>query len=250
MAYTVPPLPYAYDALEPHIDKATMEFHHDKHHQAYVDKANAALEGTELGRAARSRRCCRTSTASATRRAPSKTTAAATTTTRCSGRACRPNGGGEPERRAGRGDRLRLRLVRGLPGQAQGNRRQPVRLGLVVARARRLGPRGRGQRQPGQPDLRRQDAAARRRRVGARLLPEVPEPPPRLHRRVVERRRLGARSPSGSPPCLSCCSSPCEAARSAHARAARTGRMRARRVGLPTRRSTRRRHGLPRISCG
>ncbi|HXN38566.1 MAG TPA: superoxide dismutase [Solirubrobacteraceae bacterium] len=47
MAYTVPPLPYAYDALEPHIDKATMEFHHDKHHQAYVDKVNAALDGTE-----------------------------------------------------------------------------------------------------------------------------------------------------------------------------------------------------------
>jgi Fe-Mn family superoxide dismutase len=47
MAYEVPALPYAYDALEPHIDKATMEFHHDKHHQAYVDKANAALEGTE-----------------------------------------------------------------------------------------------------------------------------------------------------------------------------------------------------------
>jgi superoxide dismutase, Fe-Mn family len=48
MAYSVPPLPYAYDALEPHIDKATMEFHHDKHHQAYVDKANAALAGTGL----------------------------------------------------------------------------------------------------------------------------------------------------------------------------------------------------------
>src|SRR3989442_7270317 len=47
MAYSVPPLPYPYDALEPHIDKATMEFHHDKHHQAYVDTANAALEGTE-----------------------------------------------------------------------------------------------------------------------------------------------------------------------------------------------------------
>jgi Fe-Mn family superoxide dismutase len=47
MAYSVPPLPYAYDALEPHIDKLTMEIHHDKHHQAYVDKANAALEGTE-----------------------------------------------------------------------------------------------------------------------------------------------------------------------------------------------------------
>jgi len=52
MAYTVPPLPYAYDALEPHIDKLTMEIHHDKHHQAYVDKVNAALQGTPLADAA------------------------------------------------------------------------------------------------------------------------------------------------------------------------------------------------------
>ncbi|UTI62872.1 superoxide dismutase [Paraconexibacter antarcticus] len=48
MAYEVPALPYAYDALEPHIDAETMTLHHDKHHQAYVDKVNAALEGTEL----------------------------------------------------------------------------------------------------------------------------------------------------------------------------------------------------------
>jgi Fe-Mn family superoxide dismutase len=47
MAYEVPPLPYDYDALEPHIDEQTMHFHHDKHHQAYVDNANKALEGTE-----------------------------------------------------------------------------------------------------------------------------------------------------------------------------------------------------------
>jgi Fe-Mn family superoxide dismutase len=47
MPYEVPALPYAYDALEPHIDEATMRVHHDKHHQAYVDKANAALQGTE-----------------------------------------------------------------------------------------------------------------------------------------------------------------------------------------------------------
>jgi Fe-Mn family superoxide dismutase len=47
MPYEVPPLPYDYDALEPHIDEATMRLHHDKHHQAYVDKVNAALEGTE-----------------------------------------------------------------------------------------------------------------------------------------------------------------------------------------------------------
>ena len=47
MAFEVPPLPYDYAALEPTIDEATMRLHHDKHHQAYVDKANAALEGTE-----------------------------------------------------------------------------------------------------------------------------------------------------------------------------------------------------------
>lgn len=44
MAFTLPPLPYAYDALEPAIDKATMEFHHDKHHQAYVDNLNKAVD--------------------------------------------------------------------------------------------------------------------------------------------------------------------------------------------------------------
>ncbi len=43
MPYTVPTLPYSFDALEPHIDAKTMEIHHDKHHQAYVDKLNAAL---------------------------------------------------------------------------------------------------------------------------------------------------------------------------------------------------------------
>ncbi len=47
MAYEVPPLPYDYNALEPHIDEQTMRLHHDKHHQAYVTQANAALEGTE-----------------------------------------------------------------------------------------------------------------------------------------------------------------------------------------------------------
>lgn len=44
MAFTLPPLPYASDALEPHIDKATMEIHHGKHHQAYITNLNKALE--------------------------------------------------------------------------------------------------------------------------------------------------------------------------------------------------------------
>ena len=48
MAYSVPDLGYAFDALEPHIDARTMEIHHDKHHAAYVTNLNAALEGTGL----------------------------------------------------------------------------------------------------------------------------------------------------------------------------------------------------------
>lgn len=45
MAFQLPDLPYAYDALEPHIDKETMNIHHTKHHNGYVTKLNAALEG-------------------------------------------------------------------------------------------------------------------------------------------------------------------------------------------------------------
>lgn len=48
MAHTLPELPYAYDALEPHIDALTMEIHHSRHHQTYVNNLNAALEGTGL----------------------------------------------------------------------------------------------------------------------------------------------------------------------------------------------------------
>src|SRR5215207_772906 len=47
MAFTLPPLPYAFDALEPHIDAQTMQIHHDQHHQAYVDNLNKAISGGE-----------------------------------------------------------------------------------------------------------------------------------------------------------------------------------------------------------
>ncbi|MEQ8713665.1 MAG: superoxide dismutase, partial [Cyclobacteriaceae bacterium] len=48
MAFELPALPYAHDALEPHIDARTMEIHHGKHHAAYVSKVNGAIEGTDM----------------------------------------------------------------------------------------------------------------------------------------------------------------------------------------------------------
>ncbi|MDX1375861.1 MAG: superoxide dismutase [Burkholderiales bacterium] len=50
MSFELPPLPYAYDALEPHISKRTMELHHDKHHKKYVDTLNKLVEGSPLAR--------------------------------------------------------------------------------------------------------------------------------------------------------------------------------------------------------
>ena len=193
MAYSVPPLPYAFDALEPHIDAQTMEIHHDKHHQAYVTTPTRRSRAPS-GPTSRSRSPAEPRLA-ARRQAgpPSATTAAATTTTRCSGSRCRPAAGGEPVGALGDAIDSTFGSFADFQAQVQGRRHQPLRLRLGLADPRRLRARDRLDRQPGQPDQRRQDAAARRRRLGARLLPEVPEPPPRLPRRVVEHRQLGRR---------------------------------------------------------
>src|SRR2546430_12615415 len=97
MPFELPALPYAFDALEPHIDAQTMQIHHDKHHAAYVANANAAIEKhPELGGKTvedllwESTPCPRTSG----RR--SATTRAATPTTPSSGRSWAPAGAGTP----------------------------------------------------------------------------------------------------------------------------------------------------------
>ena len=96
MAYEVPDLPYDYNALEPHIDEQTMRIHHDKHHQAYVDKANAALEGTEWADKPVEEVLANLSACPPTSRARCATTPAATPTTRCSGRSSAPAAAARP----------------------------------------------------------------------------------------------------------------------------------------------------------
>ena len=108
MAHSVPPLPYDYNALEPHIDEQTMQIHHDKHHAAYVNNLNAALEKhPELQKQERRGSVKDINTrAGGHPRPPSATTAAATPTTRCSGRSwARARAASRPARSARRSSR-------------------------------------------------------------------------------------------------------------------------------------------------
>ena len=178
MAYEVPALPYAYDALEPHIDEATMRVHHDKHHQAYVDKANAALEGTEWADKPIEEVLKSLDALPADKQGRSATTAAATTTTRCSGRCMSPDGGGEPDGELadaidsafGSFDDFKAKFKD--PGIGQFGSGWSW---LVLDGSQ---PRGRRHAEPGQPDLLGPDAPAGHRRLGARVLPQVPKQRP------------------------------------------------------------------------
>src|ERR671931_596392 len=148
MPYTVPDLPYDYAALEPHIDEATMRVHHDKHHQAYVDKANAALEGTDLADKSIEEVIANLSQVPDDKRTAVRNNGGGHLNHTLFWESLSPNGGGLPD------------------GGLAGPRR--IRLG------------GRLDSQPGQPAQRREGAPPRRGRLGARLLPEVPEQATRL----------------------------------------------------------------------
>ena len=191
MAYEVPPLPYDFAALEPHIDAKTMEIHHDKHHQAYVDKVNAALEGTDFDGKPIEEVLKNLDALPSDKQKAVRNNGGGHYNHSLFWEWMSPDGGGEPDGDLAEAINTRVRLLLRLPGEVQGDRRQPVRLRLGLADPRRLRPRGRRHAQPGQPDLRGQDAAAGRRRLGARLLPQVPEQAPRLPRRLVEHRQLG-----------------------------------------------------------
>ena len=137
MPYSVPPLPYDYAALEPHIDEQTMRIHHDKHHQAYVDKVNARPRGHRVGRQAdrgRHPRPPEDSRGQARRRPQPRRRAPQPHAVL---ELHEPAGRRRAERRPRGRDRREVRLLRRLQGRLQGRRRQPVRLRLGLARQRR-----------------------------------------------------------------------------------------------------------------
>ena len=180
-----------YNALEPHIDEATMKLHHDKHHQAYVDKVNAALEGTEWADKPIEDVIANLSQIPDDKRTAVRNNGGGHYNHSLFWEWMSPDGGGEPD-----GDLASaIESAFGSFSDFQGKLKDAGvnqfgsgwswlvhdGSGLAVVSTR----------EPGQPAHRRQDAAARRGRLGARLLPEVPEQAPGLHRRVVERRELG-----------------------------------------------------------
>jgi Fe-Mn family superoxide dismutase len=97
MAFELPDLPYDYAALEPHIDEQTMRVHHDKHHQAYVDKANAALEGTDYADEPVEEVLANLSSLPEDKRGPVRNNAGGHANHSLFWQLMSPDGGGEPE---------------------------------------------------------------------------------------------------------------------------------------------------------
>ena len=134
MAFTLPPLPYPADALEAAIDKMTMEIHHGKHHKAYVDNLNAALEGQPALQSKPIDQLLRdiAGVPEGIRQKVINNGGGHANHTMF-WEIMSPQGGGEPSGTAGRGDQIDLRRLRHLQEQDQGSRPGPLRQRLVLA---------------------------------------------------------------------------------------------------------------------
>ncbi len=193
MAFSVPDLPYAYDALEPHIDEATMRVHHDKHHQAYVDKANAALEGTEWADRDVEDVLRNLSSLPGDKQGPVRNNGGGHYNHSLFWQMLSPDGGGAPSGDLAAAIDETFGSFDSFKGEFKESRHRPLRLRLGLACQGQLGAGRRLHPESGLADLRRQPAAARLRRLGARLLPQVSEQTPRIHRRLLECRQLELR---------------------------------------------------------
>lgn len=192
MAYTLPQLPYAYDALEPNIDAQTMEIHHTKHHQTYINNVNAALEGTEYADLPVEELVSKLKSLPENLQGPVRNNGGGHANHSLFWTLLSPNGGGEPKGEVAKA------IDKDLGGF------EKFKEAFTKAAVSRFGSgwslveRDPGQeagggehRQPGQPAVRRQHPDPGSGRVGTRVLPEVPEPPPGIHRRVLQRGELG-----------------------------------------------------------
>ena len=195
MPYEVPPLPYDYNALEPHIDEQTMQLHHDKHHQAYVDNANKALAGTEWeDRPVEGVLAEPGDPAGGRSGPPFATTSAATRTTRLFWEIMSPDGGGEPSGSLADAINDTFDSVDELKKLMNdtGVKRFGSGWSWLVCDGTGLAVYSTANQDSPISNSRR--AAPRHRRLGARLLLQVPEPQARVSRDLVERRQLGRRA--------------------------------------------------------
>ena len=192
MAFTVPPLPYAFDALEPYIDAKTMEIHHDKHHGAYVTNLNKALESAPDLQSKTVEELLANNCAIVPENIKT---------------AVRNNGGGhinhsmfwtdsgaqrrrQPVRQRRERDQFHVRQLRHVQGKIRRRGHQALRLRLGLAGQGQQGGRDYFHRQSGQPGDGGPLPGDGPGCLGARLLSEVSEPAARIYRRVVERGEL------------------------------------------------------------
>ena len=190
MPFSLPDLPYAHDALEPTIDARTMEIHHGKHHQAYVDNANKALEGTDLADAPVEEVLTKLDTLPADKQAAVRNNAGGHANHSLFWTIMGPNGGGEPSGALADA----IDAFGGLAAlKEQVNDAGVKRFGSgwtwVVADGGSLSVLSTANQDSPISDGKTSDP--RHRRLGARLLPQLPEPAPGLPGGVVGRGQLG-----------------------------------------------------------
>ena len=134
MAFSVPPLPYSFDALEPHIDAKTMEIHHDKHHAAYVTNLNKALEGhADLQSKSLEELLSNLDAIPESIRNAVRNNAGGHWNHSLFWTQMKKGGGGEPKGALGDGDQVDIWLVRRVQDEVCGGRRGAIWLGLGVA---------------------------------------------------------------------------------------------------------------------
>ena len=188
MAYELPKLPYAYDALEPHIDARTMEIHYTKHHQAYVDNLNKAIKGTDLEKKTVEDLISDLNAVPENIRTVVRNNGGGHANHSFFWNIMGPNAGGEPKGKLADDIKSAFGSFDQFKEKLSDCRCGPFRQWMGMAdQEQEWRARNNLHAKSRQPSDGRQHADPRCRCVGARVLPEVSKPPGRLPQGVVER---------------------------------------------------------------